>query len=69
MQGVACRQNGNPSIDGNLRTGIAGLDTVLGGGFTPHRMYLVQGVPGAGKTTMAMQFLMEGVARGSPPCM
>ena len=55
---------GNPPIDGNLRTGIAGLDTVLGGGFTPHRMYLVQGVPGAGKTTMAMQFLMEGVAQG-----
>ncbi|MFC5576738.1 ATPase domain-containing protein [Lysobacter niabensis] len=47
-----------------LSTGIAGLDSILRGGLTPHRLYLYQGVPGSGKTTMATQFLLEGVARG-----
>lgn len=46
------------------RTGIEGLDYVLGGGLTPHRFYLVEGVPGSGKTTLAMQFLHEGAERG-----
>ncbi|GAB1596896.1 ATPase domain-containing protein [Lysobacter claricitrinus] len=47
-----------------LHSGIAGLDTVLGGGFTPNRLYLIEGVPGSGKTTLALQFLLEGVRRG-----
>lgn len=47
-------------------TGIPGLDQVLQGGFPANRLYLVQGVPGTGKTTLAMQFLMEGVRRGEP---
>jgi len=47
-----------------LKTGIAGLDDVLYGGLPPERMYLVQGEPGAGKTTLSMQFLLEGVNRG-----
>jgi circadian clock protein KaiC len=45
-------------------TGIGGLDDVLGGGFTPHRLYLIEGIPGSGKTTLAFQFLLEGVKRG-----
>jgi circadian clock protein KaiC len=48
------------------KSGVAGLDEVLGGGFSPHRLYLVEGVPGSGKTTLAIQFLMEGVRRGEP---
>jgi circadian clock protein KaiC len=44
--------------------GIAGLDEVLCGGLTPDRVYLVEGVPGSGKTTLALQFLLEGVRRG-----
>jgi circadian clock protein KaiC len=47
-------------------TGIDGLDDVLGGGLTPNRLYLLEGVPGSGKTTLALQFLMEGVRRGEP---
>lgn len=47
-----------------LSTGVPGLDDVLGGGLTPNRLYLLEGTPGAGKTTIALQFLMEGVRRG-----
>jgi circadian clock protein KaiC len=45
-------------------TGIAGLDSILGGGLPAERLYLVDGTPGVGKTTMALQFLLEGVRRG-----
>jgi circadian clock protein KaiC len=45
-------------------TGIAGLDDILGGGLARNHLYLIEGDPGTGKTTMAMQFLMEGVRRG-----
>jgi circadian clock protein KaiC len=47
-----------------ISTGIAGLDTILGGGLTAHRLYLVEGTPGTGKTTLAMQFLRAGAALG-----
>ena len=45
-------------------TGIAGLDYVLDGGLPAGRLYLVQGDPGAGKTTLGMQFLVEGARLG-----
>lgn len=45
-------------------TGIEGLDDILRGGLTPNRLYLVEGNPGSGKTTLAMQFLLAGVRRG-----
>jgi len=45
-------------------TGIEGLDQVLDGGLTSNRLYLVEGAPGSGKTTLAFQFLREGVRRG-----
>jgi circadian clock protein KaiC len=47
-----------------ISTGSNGLDLILGGGFDPQRMYLYEGQPGAGKTTLALQFLLEGVRRG-----
>ena len=45
-------------------TGISGLDEILGGGLPRNRLYLVEGDPGAGKTTFGMQFLLEGVRKG-----
>src|SRR3954454_15747183 len=47
-----------------LSTGIQGLDQVLNGGLLPGQNYMVRGISGAGKTTLAMQFLMEGARRG-----
>lgn len=47
-------------------SGIDGLDDVLGGGFLRNRLFLVEGVPGSGKTTLALQFLIAGAARGEP---
>jgi circadian clock protein KaiC len=46
-----------------VSTGSAGLDDILGGGFDANRMYLYEGRPGTGKTTFALQFLLEGVRR------
>lgn len=47
-----------------VSTGIPGLDNILGGGLTKERLYLLEGDPGAGKTTMALQFLIEGARLG-----
>ncbi|MHB0948300.1 MAG: ATPase domain-containing protein [Gemmatimonadaceae bacterium] len=47
-----------------LGTGIPGLDDILGGGLPGERLYLVEGAPGTGKTTLALQFLLEGRDRG-----
>jgi len=52
------------SSDKRVSTGISGLDSILGGGLTPDRIYLVEGAPGSGKTTMGLQFLLEGARRG-----
>jgi circadian clock protein KaiC len=47
-----------------VSTGIAGLDDIVCGGLDPDRLYLIEGEPGTGKTTLALQFLNEGVQRG-----
>jgi circadian clock protein KaiC len=47
-----------------VATGIEGLDDVLRGGLVPNRLYLVEGTPGSGKTTLALQFLLHGLANG-----
>ncbi|MFN8602293.1 MAG: ATPase domain-containing protein [Candidatus Binatia bacterium] len=47
-----------------VATGIAGLDEVLCGGLTPDRLYVVEGMPGSGKTTLGLQFLIDGARRG-----
>jgi len=45
-------------------TGVPGLDDILLGGLPQHRLYLVEGTPGTGKTTLALKFLLEGRSRG-----
>jgi circadian clock protein KaiC len=47
-------------------TGIAGLDLVLAGGFTRNRVFLLEGNPGTGKTTIALSFLIDGATKGEP---
>jgi circadian clock protein KaiC len=47
-----------------ISTGSEGLDDILGGGFDPNRLYLYEGRPGTGKTTIALQFLLEGARQG-----
>lgn len=47
-----------------LGSGIAALDGILRGGFTRDRLYLIEGSPGSGKTTLALQFLLEGRRQG-----
>lgn len=49
---------------GNCATGVAGLDEVLAGGLAKGRLFLVEGSPGTGKTTIASQFLMAGAENG-----
>lgn len=51
-------------MDGQARIGVAGLDDVLGGGLERGRLFLIEGAPGSGKTTISIQFLIEGVRAG-----
>jgi circadian clock protein KaiC len=50
----------SPKTEARLATGVSGLDEILGGGLTRDRIYLVEGTPGSGKTTLALQFLLKG---------
>ena len=54
---------GNHDSDKAL-IGIDGLDDVLQGGLSRGHLFLLEGEPGAGKTTIAIQFLLEGARRG-----
>ena len=55
-----------PAAPQRLATGSAGLDSILQGGFPSNRLYLIEGDPGTGKTTLALKFLIEGAAEGEP---
>ncbi|HEX4629753.1 MAG TPA: ATPase domain-containing protein [Chthoniobacterales bacterium] len=54
----------NDANNSRVKTGIAGLDDILGGGLPARRLYLIQGQPGSGKTTLALQFLLDGARNG-----
>ena len=58
--------SGNPENQSisPVATGIVGLDDILGRGLAANRLYLVEGDPGSGKTTLALQYLLTGVAKG-----
>src|SRR5688572_16646767 len=47
-----------------VSTGVAGLDEILGGGLPMNHLYLLDGEPGTGKTTLALQFLLAGAGMG-----
>lgn len=52
------------SVGDRAATGVAGLDQILRGGLPRNRVYLLEGDPGVGKTTLALNFLLEGVKQG-----
>ncbi len=58
------RRASAPGRSERVSTGVAGLDEILDGGLIANRLYLTEGIPGAGKTTLALQFLLDGVAKG-----
>jgi circadian clock protein KaiC len=51
-------------VESKAKTGIWGLDSILAGGFSRGHVFLVEGAPGTGKTTIALQFLLEGARTG-----
>ena len=53
-----------PALQARASTGIVGLDEILGGGLPTNHLYLIDGEPGTGKTTLALQFLLAGADRG-----
>lgn len=53
------------ALSERLSVGVQGLDDVLFGGLNPNRIYLLEGDPGTGKTTLALQFMLEGARRGA----
>ena len=53
-----------PDVSSMAKTAVPGLDDILNGGLAVGRLFLMEGSPGTGKTTMAMRFLMEGAAQG-----
>ena len=54
----------NDELPALASIGVTGLDHVLNGGLTPRRMYLIEGTPGTGKTTLGLGFLLAGAAGG-----
>jgi circadian clock protein KaiC len=53
-----------PPPPAKISIGISGLDDILAGGLAPNRFYLIEGTPGSGKTTLALQFLSAGRSVG-----
>jgi circadian clock protein KaiC len=52
------------AAEGPVSSGLQTLDYILAGGFAARRIHLIEGEPGAGKTTLGMQFLLEGRRMG-----
>ena len=52
-------------MPGRAASGVPGLDDILSGGFTKGSLFLIEGSPGTGKTTLALRFLLEGAKAGA----
>jgi circadian clock protein KaiC len=65
-RGITVNDNNPQANRESLLTGVDGLDDVLQGGLPAGRLYLIEGDPGSGKTTVGVQFLMHGAQRGEP---
>jgi circadian clock protein KaiC len=57
-------QKPNSEVEPRVKLGCSGLDDILGGGLPAGRLYLLEGDPGAGKTTLALQFVAQGIKNG-----
>src|SRR5678815_138708 len=55
-----------PGLLPRAATGVDGLDKILSGGLARNRLHLLEGSPGTGKTTIALQFLLAGAEAGEP---
>ena len=64
MGSSAMHKNSTGEMNSRCSTGVEGLDEILHGGFPEHRLYLIGGDTGVGKTTLALQFLLEGARLG-----
>lgn len=64
QSGDRAGQAGRQNAEERARTGVPGMDDIIRGGFPVNCVYMVTGLPGSGKTTLAMQFLIEGVKAG-----
>src|ERR1700723_558494 len=58
------RRNDTTAGPTRIETGISGLDDILHGGLPQGHLYLIEGDPGTGKTTLALQFLLAGIRQG-----
>lgn len=56
--------NTHPAEEARVSTGVIGLDDILNGGLPEDHLYLIEGDPGSGKTTLALQFLLDAHRRG-----
>ena len=64
MGSSAMHKNSPGEMNARCSTGVEGLDEILHGGFPEHHLYLIEGDTGVGKTTLALQFLLEGARLG-----
>lgn len=64
MRNTDLSGDSRPDRGHRVSTGVCGLDSVLNGGLVENRVYLIEGVPGAGKTTLGLHFLLDGLRRG-----
>jgi circadian clock protein KaiC len=64
MNNDSSTESSEDIVQTRVSLGVKGLDSILNGGLPENHIYLVEGEPGTGKTTIALQFLFEGIKKG-----